>query len=602
MVGLPYDCLANPLGAVRLTFDKAVASSGSDPTTFNGRDWGATDIFRDFLFDNGGLSQVPILNATNLRWIQPNTLVRFRGMIQDMLGNEFYVGAYKDGATWRTNKFTDVSQFPMDSSADTRIWERRLLYCVPVPGQNSWTESSSEVVLNPYVNWISPTREKRQREDNASTDDVDDVDMQVSDHEIQDSPCTKKMREGGPVSLSSHLEESTTEGTCPSTSMVFDFDRNSFPCLVKVYDSLEADLKLNDVFEFVGVLTFDLEPSVDKADCDEFTSTLCEDELSHSPPSKVPRLHCLVHRKLAVHDFLSSSPIMEPKSNLVKEMRETLLGHLTAVLGNDGVAAHFMLLHLLSRVHARVDTLAVGKLSLNLTGFNKENVSIFGNRLNLAVKNLVPFTYFMPLTVDYLNTASLAPRKDYETSRLVSGVLQLAEGSHMMIDETHLQAGTLNSVGVENARLIKNLMELQKVEYDFKYYKMEMEADVQLLILSEGKSNILPADLVLPFRPLSVESCEIGDAEALKAWRWYLASLKSLPHSIEPDMQKVVEDDLVAARQADRSLGSQDFSRWLTMGRLMSVSFGETSLSLEHWQMVKELERLRRERLQLKIN
>ncbi|THG04025.1 hypothetical protein TEA_013710 [Camellia sinensis var. sinensis] len=68
------------------------------------------------------------------------------------------------------------------------------------------------------------------------------------------------------------------------------------------------------------------------------------------------------------------------------------------------------------------------------------------------------------------------------------------------------------------------------------------------------------------------------------------------------DRHEVVEDDLVAARQADRSLGSQDFSRWLTMGRLMSVSFGETRLSLEHWQMVKELERLRTERLQLKIN
>ena len=27
--------------------------------------------------------------------MQPNTLVRFRGMIHDMLGNEFYAGAYK---------------------------------------------------------------------------------------------------------------------------------------------------------------------------------------------------------------------------------------------------------------------------------------------------------------------------------------------------------------------------------------------------------------------------------------------------------------------------------------------------------------------------
>lgn len=47
--------------------------------------------------------------------------------------------------------------------------------------------------------------------------------------------------------------------------------------------------------------------------------------------------------------------------------------------------------------------------------------------------------------------------------RLVPGVLQLAEGSHLMIDETQLEVGTLSSLGVENARLLKNLMELQKV-------------------------------------------------------------------------------------------------------------------------------------------
>ncbi|OMO90001.1 hypothetical protein COLO4_19455 [Corchorus olitorius] len=33
------------------------------------------------------------------------------------------------------------------------------------------------------------------------------------------------------------------------------------------------------------------------------------------------------------------------------------------------------------------------------------------------------------------------------------------------------------------------------------------------------------------------------------------------------------------------------------MARLVSTSFGETNLSLEHWQLVKELERLRMERL-----
>jgi Mini-chromosome maintenance replisome factor len=36
--------------------------------------------------------------------------------------------------------------------------------------------------------------------------------------------------------------------------------------------------------------------------------------------------------------------------------------------------------------------------------------------------------------------------------------------------------------------------------------------------------------------------------------------------------------------------------RWLTMAQLMAASFGEKKLSVEHWQMVKEMERLRKER------
>lgn len=68
---------------------------------------------------------------------------------------------------------------------------------------------------------------------------------------------------------------------------------------------------------------------------------------------------------------------------------------------------------------------------------------------------------------------------------------------------------------------------------------MDMPVDIQLLILSEGKSNILPADLVIPFQPSSVGSSETVSAEALEAWRWYLTTLRSLPHSIDSEMQKV---------------------------------------------------------------
>ncbi|KAJ9175970.1 hypothetical protein P3X46_014466 [Hevea brasiliensis] len=585
MVGPPYDCLANPLGAVRLTFEKAIGS-GSHPSSFDGKDWGTVDLFRHFLFDQSHLSQVPILNLATIRWIQPNTLVRFRGMIQDMLGNEFYVGAYKDGSVWRTNKYMDFSQFPIGSSPGSRVWERRLLYCVPVPGINSWAESASEVAIDGCMNWTSQQRDKRGRMDFEA---MDAKDFPVSGSNFEDSPSAKRMKEDG--------QDYKTEAACSGTTVVSEIDKDSFPCLVKIYDSPESELKLNDVFEFVGVLTFDSEIPAEKGDHDEFCNDYCDDDLVHLPSSKVPRLHCIIHRKLAAHDFLHTSPIIEQKPHWVKDVRESLLKHLTDVLGNDGVAAHYMLLHLLSRVHSRVDNVAVGKLSLNITCLSKESVSVFGTQLSLAIKNLLPFSTCIPLTVEYLSRSSLAPKKDYQTNRLIPGVLQLAEGSHLIIDETQLETGTLNSVGVDNARLLRNLIEFQKVEYDFTYYKMEMTADVQLLILSEGKSNILPADIIMPFQPSSVGSSEVVATKALEAWRWYLATVRSLPHSIESEMQKVVEDDLVAARQTDRSIGSQDFSRWLTMGRLISSSFGETSLSLEHWQMVKELERQRRERL-----
>ncbi|KAK9124699.1 hypothetical protein Sjap_014301 [Stephania japonica] len=588
MVGLPFDCLSNPLGAVRVTFERAIAS-GSDPASFDGRDWGVVDVLRECLFDQGALTQVPILDHQSIRWIQPNSLVRFRGMVQDMLGNEFYVGAFKDGSTWRTNKFADVASFPMGSSSENRIWERRLLHCVPVPGQSSWTmQSSSESVISRSKKWMSQHREKRVREDDAESCSM------APSNEMQDSPpgC-KKMREGHCHSLLLH--EAVAEVSSSKSSIEFDTDSNCFSCLVKVYDTMESDVKLNDVFEFIGVFTYNPELMIQMDD--EVPQDLYEESLVHLPPNKVPRLHCFIQQKLAVHDFILNSPVTEPIPHVIRGAREGLLDHLRSVLGNDCVAAQCVLLHLLSRVHGRVDSVALGKLSLNLTGFNRESISVFGNQLRSAIQSLLPFTQSFPLTVEYLNSASLAPRKDYKTNRLVTGALQMAEGTHLTIDETQLDSGILNSTGISNARLLKNLLECQKVEYDFEYYKMEMPADVQLLILSDGKSNILPADLVLPIQPSVVRPSTNIAPEALQTWRWYLSSVRTLSHDIDPEMQKVLEDDLVAARQEDRSLGSQDFSRLLTMARLISTSFGETRLTFDHWQMAKELERLRKERL-----
>lgn len=52
---------------------------------------------------------------------------------------------------------------------------------------------------------------------------------------------------------------------------------------MQIYDTPESELKLNDVFEFVGLLTFDTKLAAE----DDTSNELCEDVLVHLPPSKV---------------------------------------------------------------------------------------------------------------------------------------------------------------------------------------------------------------------------------------------------------------------------------------------------------------------------
>lgn len=58
-----------------------------------------------------------------------------------------------------------------------------------------------------------------------------------------------------------------------------------------------------------------------------------------------------------------------------------------------------------------------------------------------------------------------------------------------------MEQGTLDSTGVNNITALGNMIKTQKVEYDFKYYKMEFDSDVSVLILSEGKS-LLPVSIL----------------------------------------------------------------------------------------------------------
>jgi hypothetical protein len=85
--------------------------------------------------------------------------------------------------------------------------------------------------------------------------------------------------------------------------------------------------------------------------------------------------------------------------------------------------------------------------------------------------------------------------------------------------------------------------------------------------------------------------------EARMWWATTRHAAQTQQVSMDSHMTKHVEDDFVKSRQNDPSLTSSDFHAWLTVARLLALSYGESNISESNWSRMKELEAQRRKRL-----
>ena len=122
--------------------------------------------------------------------------------------------------------------------------------------------------------------------------------------------------------------------------------------------------------------------------------------------------------------------------------RAVLVDMLTRVLCGDNLAAEYVLLHLLSRVYVspslhyvvcqesscsygRMEVMALGKYSLNLSGSCVQTIS---QPLHQFLCSLLTKCFMLPLTLDNMNTWRFTPKKDYDSNRILASVLQLSPG------------------------------------------------------------------------------------------------------------------------------------------------------------------------------
>ena len=77
-------------------------------------------------------------------------------------------------------------------------------------------------------------------------------------------------------------------------------------------------------------------------------------------------------------------------------------------------------------------------------------------------------SHFFPLTEKNLNQTVFTPTKDYNENRLKTGMLQLSDNTHIVLDETIMEAGQLDVTGDLNTLLLIVGMP-QKVKFNLLY-------------------------------------------------------------------------------------------------------------------------------------
>ncbi|XP_074089619.1 mini-chromosome maintenance complex-binding protein isoform X1 [Macrotis lagotis] len=624
------DWLSRPLGVVQGFF----AQNGLNS------DWEkkVTEYFKEKLKENNATKWVPSLNDVPLHYLKPNSFVKFRCMVQDMFDPEFYMGVYETldpntkARVLHFGKYRDIAecgpQQEVDlNSAQTTTLERQTFYCVPVPGESAWVKeayvSASQARVSPSTSY-TPSRHKRSYEDD------EDMDLHPSKQKDQYTGLrhTGKVGDlhgyGEPKRLETEAsagQHLTSPNCTPPLDLNFPLPGEKGPaCLVKVYENWDC-FKVNDILEVYGILSVDPVLSIlnnEEKDSSLLDSMECMDTLEeqrvHSPPaSLVPRIHVILAQKLQHINPLLPVYLKEEESKSfissfmseLSPVRAELLGFLTHALLGDSLAAEYLILHLISTVYTRRDVLPLGKFTVNLSGCPRN--STFTEHIYQIIQQLVPASFRLQMTIENMNLLKLIPHKDYTANRLVSGILQLSNNTSLVIDETLLEQGQLDTPGVHNVTALGNLITWQKVDYDFNYHQMEFPCNINVLITSEGRS-LLPSDCQVHLQPQIIPpNMEEYMSSLLTAilpsvlnkFRIYLTLLRLLDYSISDEITKAVEDDFVEMRKNDpQSITADDLHRLLVVARFLSLSAGQTTLSRERWLRAKQLESLRKTRLQ----
>ena len=621
-IALPWSRLQSEFEAAQ-SADREVLRTGAGVTL---RPW-----MEHLLATPGAAATVPSLHAVSADSLPDGTLVRFCGMVQDVQDPEYYDGVYEEvDPSGAVRLCTTMYQGFVASSAGREVrprhefvWQRTPVACMPIPSRAAWLDAAlagpaaaaaASVTTPPGAS----TRSKRSAEE--STDD--DMQEEAVGPPSADETVAVSKRTRAPTEPSADPTPGLPSNTCAvcdgaNGGGTWARAAAAGSVLLKVYEQAEgeADLKVHELVEIYGLLERAPE-DISLDDEDELMPMVVEavaERRQRPPPSAQPRLHVIMVRRMVdLHEAVLPPPAsaeealaLRGMTEHVRTLRSALLGLLVASLGGDELAAEYALLAVSSRVIGHHGDAPIGKLHLNITGCPPASEgasrSPLASSLHTALSEVLPLCAVQSCALQALNAASIAPRKDHDANCIWPAPLQLPSGATVLLDEVMMQPGQLNACGTTNLSVLRSVLEVQKLPYDFVYCSVDFGIDMSLISLSLAKS-VLPHDCVLPLKvaPLSEASSADLSPQVKQAARVYLglvARMQSRFSSMGEDVSKRAQEDFVNARQVNPKVTADDFGRLLTCTRLVAAAALSTSADSTHYEHAQRLEQARLARL-----
>lgn len=591
--------------------------SGSTSKSSGG--WAGAGINALGLHDEEAFLKIPCINDIELaETVRPFSLVRYRGLVQDVFEPEIYIARMEecDAPTGMsdqcpeaqgpgkpvTTKYREcVEAAPgkiLQNVGQRGISQRGVCYCVPLPGETAWARAAVPRPGEDLKVPVAPSAQAKSAPKRAR----DDVDLELSGEVVRERRGPPATRRSG-AATKAGLSCGDCVGSADEFGLNFPLPWEecrgrgmSTACIVKTYDADAESLRVCDTVELLGILC--LNP--DMANLELPVSEVLGSDAREPSTSLVPRLHVIAMRKLPFyHPLLPFTPSwlsearlaavfqrIFPEVNSLAAARRAAIDQLLPHLGGDMLAAEYMLMMLVSRSFGKHGDKSLGCWSLNLAQW-PQGMDV--RALSEAAGDLVPRAVYLELSNQTLSTQKWRPCKDFVANRLVAAQLQLAPGTLLILDETHMSEGQLPPSAVKAIQAVNALATEQQLVCDFTAYDVNLPLELSVILVSRGRSIIKGADAIVPLSPKLASCCG-----PLEAARWLVALVTRDPKALRiPDaVAERVSEDFANVR-AEFSVPQELCSTWMNLARAHCLTYGDNELTADRWHAVAELERER---------